>query len=68
VIAIGFLPEHLAERVEQGSLMAAGLAIQQTVVRDDNIPLDPWLAFVVVSTYAVVALALGFWAISRRDA
>ena len=68
VIAIGFLPEHLAERVEQGSLMAAGLAIQQTVVRDDNIPLDPWLAFVVVGTYAVVALALAFWAISRRDA
>ncbi len=48
--------------------MAAGLAIQQTVVRDDNIPLDPWLAFVVVGAYAVVALALGFWAISRRDA
>jgi hypothetical protein len=37
-------------------------------VRDDNIPLDPWLALVVVGSYAVVALTLGFWAISRRGA
>jgi ABC-2 type transport system permease protein len=68
VIAIGFLPEHIAERVEQASLMPAGLAIQQTVVRDDNIPLDPGMAFAVVGAYAAVALALAFWAISRRDA
>ncbi len=68
VIAIGFLPEHVAERVEQASLIGAGLAIQQTVEREDSIPLEPWQAFGVVGAYAAVALLLGLWSISRRDA
>jgi ABC-2 type transport system permease protein len=68
VIAIGFLPEHLAEHVEKGSLMAAGLGIQQTVDRPDNIPLEPGLAFAVVAAYAGVALLAALLLITRRDA
>ncbi len=37
--------------------MAAGLAIQQTVERPDNIPLGPGAAFAVVGAYAAAAFA-----------
>jgi hypothetical protein len=68
VIAVGFLPENIAEQVERYSLMSAGLAVQQTVVRPDNIPLDPAEGIAVVATYAVVALAVALLTIGRRDA
>jgi ABC-2 type transport system permease protein len=68
VIAIGFLPEHVAEPVEKVTLMPAGLAIQQTVERDDNIPLSPWAGLGVISAYAAVALLIALVSIARRDA
>jgi ABC-2 type transport system permease protein len=68
VIAIGFLPEDVAAYLEQGSLMGAGLAMQQTVERPDAIPLDPGPALAVVAAYAVGALVLALWLIARRDA
>jgi ABC-2 type transport system permease protein len=68
VIAIGFLPTSIAERVEQSSLIGAGLAIQQTAVREDNIPLEPWVAFGVVGAYATIPLLVAVWLIARRDA
>ena len=68
VIAIGFLPEHLVEPVEQVSLMGAGLAIQQTVDRPDNIPLSPSAGLGVVCAYAAGALLVALWSIRRRDA
>jgi ABC-2 type transport system permease protein len=68
VIAVGFLPESLAEPVEKSSLMAAGLAVQQTVDRPDNIPLSPWAGLAVGCAYAVGALLLALWLIARRDA
>ena len=68
VIAVNFLPDHVAEQVEKFSLMGAGLAIQQTVDRSDNIPIGPLGGLLVVAAYAVVALAIALWAISRRDA
>jgi ABC-2 type transport system permease protein len=68
VIAIGFLPESVAEYVEKGSLMAAGLALQQTVERSDNIQLAPGPALAVIAAYAVGALVLALWLIARRDA
>ena len=49
VIAIGFVPEHLGDYLEKGSLMGAGLALQQTVERPDNIPLEPGPALAVVA-------------------
>jgi len=68
VIAIGFLPENLAEPLEKSSLMGAGLALQQTVERPDNIPLDPVEGLAVVCAYGVVTLLVALWVIGRRDA
>jgi ABC-2 type transport system permease protein len=68
VIALEFLPESLAEPVEKFSLMGAGLAIQQTVERPDNIPLGPGAGMLVVSSYAAASLVVALWLIGRRDA
>lgn len=68
VIAMDFLPEHLTEPVEKFSLMGAGLALQQTVERPDNIPLSPQAGLAMVATYAAVALLGALWLIGRRDA
>ena len=68
VIAAGFLPEHLARPVEKFSLMGAGLAVQQTVDRPDNIPLSPLGGVLVIAGYAAVAMLVALWAIGRRDA
>lgn len=68
VIAIGFLPENVAEYFERFSLMGAGLSIQQTVDRPDNIPLEPWQGLAVVGAYASVALAVALVSFRTRDA
>jgi ABC-2 type transport system permease protein len=68
VIAIGFLPEHVAEWFERYSLMGAGLAIQQTVERPDNILLGPWGGLAVVIAYAAGAFLVALVTIARRDA
>jgi ABC-2 type transport system permease protein len=68
VIAISFLPDNIAEWAERGSLMAAGAALQQTVDRPDNIPLQPWTALGVMSAWAAASLLLAFLLIARRDA
>lgn len=68
VIAISFLPESLGGWVEKTSLLPAGLAVQQTVERPDNIPLGQWAGLGVVSAYAAVALTVALWLITRRDA
>jgi ABC-2 type transport system permease protein len=68
VIAIGFLPEHLVEYVEKYSLFGAGLSIQQTVERPDNIPIGPWGGLAVVTAYAALAFLVALVSIGRRDA
>ena len=68
VIAIGLLPENLAEPLEKFSLMGAGLSMQQTFERPDNIPLDPAQGLAVVAAYGVVTLLVALWVIGRRDA
>jgi ABC-2 type transport system permease protein len=68
VIAISFLPDRIADWVEKSSLVAAGLAVQQTVARPDNIPLEPWAGLAVAGAYAAVALGIGLWLVARRDA
>jgi ABC-2 type transport system permease protein len=68
VIAIDFLPDDLAEPLEKLSLLGAGLAVQQTVHRPDNIPLGPGAGLLVVASYAGVALLFALWLIGRRDA
>jgi ABC-2 type transport system permease protein len=68
VIAIGFLPENLAELLEKFSLMGAGISMQQTFDRPDNIPLEPAQGLAVVTTYGLVALLVALVVIGRRDA
>jgi ABC-2 type transport system permease protein len=68
VIAIGLLPAHAAETVEKLSLMSAGLALQQTLERPDDIPLSPIGGLAVAAAYAVGALLIAFVVIGRRDA
>jgi ABC-2 type transport system permease protein len=68
VIAIGFVPEHIADYLEKLSLMGAGISIQQTVERPDNIALAPGWGLAVVGAYAAAALAVALWSIGRRDA
>jgi len=68
VIAISFLPEQLAEPLEKFSLMGAGLAVQQTVERPDNVPIGPVGGLAVVIAYGAAALLIALWLIGRRDA
>ena len=68
VIAIGFLPENIGDQVARFSLMGAGIAVQQTMVRSDTIPISPGAGMLVVASYAAVALLVALWLISRRDA
>lgn len=68
VIALNFLPDDIADWVEKYCLMGAGLAIQQTVERKDNIQLSPEDGLLVAAAYAGVALLLALWLIGRRDA
>lgn len=68
VIALNFLPDSIADWVEKYCLMGAGLAIQQTVVREDNIPLSPEGGLLVAAAYAAVPLLPALWLIGRRDA
>ena len=48
--------------------MGAGLAMQQTVDRPDNIPLDPAEGLAVACAYGFVTLLVALWVIGRRDA
>lgn len=66
-IAVGLLPEADGELVQQLSPTIAGLAVQQTVERPDNIPLGPWVGLGVLGAYALASLVLAFWLVSRRD-
>ena len=67
VIALNFLPDSIADWVEKYCLMGAGLAIQQTVVRDDSIALSPERGLLVAAAYAAVPLLAALWLIGRRD-
>lgn len=68
VIAVGFLPENVAQQVEKFSLMGAGLATQQTFDRPDNIQIGPGGGLLVVAAYAGLAILVALWTIGRRDA
>jgi hypothetical protein len=46
---------------------AAGLAIQQTIVRFDT-AVSPWVGFAVLLAYAGAALAVAFWRLRGRNA
>ena len=67
-IAVGLLPEDAGELVQKLSPTTAGLAVQQTFDRPDNIPLAPWAGLGVLFAYALASLVLAFWLVQRRDA
>ena len=66
-IAAGLLPERAADVVMSLSPAGAGLALQQTVTRDDNVPIAPLTGLLVLAAYALVSVAAAAWLIRRRD-
>jgi hypothetical protein len=61
------LPEHVRELVQKTS-PAAGFAIQQTVPRDDALPIGPWAGLGVTFAWAAAALLVAVVLIRLRDA
>jgi ABC-2 type transport system permease protein len=62
------LPASVAHHVEQIAPMTAGLAVQQTVARTDNVPLAPWAGLTIAFAWALLALAAGTLSVRLRDA
>jgi ABC-2 type transport system permease protein len=67
LVVAPLLPEDARELVQQ-STPGAGLAVQQTVERADNLPIDPWAGVGVTFAWAAGALLLALVLIRRRDA
>jgi ABC-2 type transport system permease protein len=67
LIVAAFLPEWLGKLVIKLT-PGVGLAIQQTVERSDNFPLDPWPGLAVTFAWAVGSLLVAAWLLRRRDA
>jgi ABC-2 type transport system permease protein len=61
------LPEHTRELVQQVT-PGAGFAVQQTVPRDDALPIGPWTGLGVTFAWAAGALLLALFLIRKRDA
>jgi ABC-2 type transport system permease protein len=61
------LPEHPRELVQQLT-PGAGFAVQQTVARDDALPIGPWTGLGVTFAWAAGALLLALILFRRRDA
>jgi ABC-2 type transport system permease protein len=66
-IMIGLLPDDLADVVQSVTPMSAGLSLQQTTARADNVPIGPWAGLAVAAAWAAAALAAGFWTVRHRD-
>ena len=67
IIAVGVLPEEAGDLVQKLT-PTAGLAVQQTVERPDNIPTGPWTGLGVAFAYAFASLVVALWLVRRRDA
>jgi hypothetical protein len=61
------LPEHARELVQKAT-PGAGFAVQQTVARDDAIPIGHWTGLGVTYAWAAGGLLLALVVIRRRDA
>jgi ABC-type transport system involved in multi-copper enzyme maturation permease subunit len=73
VIALGVLPQIVAPVISPESDVwisrltpIAGLAVQQSV--NEGQVIGPWAGIGVMCAYAVVALGLAYWQLTRRDA
>ena len=67
LVVAPLLPEDVRDAVQQ-TTPGAGLAVQQTVARDDALPIGPWAGLGVTVAWAAGALLLALWLIRRRDA
>ena len=67
IIVAGVLPEDAGDLVQKLT-PTAGLAVQQTVERPDNIPTGPWAGLGVAFAYALASLGVALWLVRRRDA
>jgi ABC-2 type transport system permease protein len=68
LILINLVPMETGLKIAKWCPMFAGLSIQRTVERADSIPIAPGAGLALFCAYALVALALGFWLVGRRDA
>jgi ABC-2 type transport system permease protein len=57
----GLLPEHIGQTIEKATPMA-GIAAQE-----HGAPIDPWAGFGVTVAWAVGALVVALWLVTRRD-
>ena len=67
LIVAPLLPEQTREIVQK-TTPGAGLAVQQTIARDDALPIDPWAGLAVTFTWAAAVLLLAVLLVRRRDA
>ena len=67
LIVAPLLPDQTREIVQKAT-PGAGLAAQQTVARDDALPIGPWAGLAVTFAWAAAALLLALLLIRRRDA
>jgi ABC-2 type transport system permease protein len=68
LIVLSMLPMDIGVKIGRFCPMFAGLAIQNTVQRNDSIPIAPGAGLALFCAYAAAALGLGFWLLARRDA
>ena len=68
MVIAALLPASVAHRIEQIGPMTAGLAVQQTVERTDNVPLAPWAGLAIAFTWAIGALVAGAIRVRYSDA
>jgi ABC-2 type transport system permease protein len=68
LILINLVPMETGLKIARLCLMFAGLSIQRTIEREDSIPIAPGAGLALVCAYALIALAVGFWLLRRRDA
>ena len=68
VIAIGFLPENLAEPLEKSSLMGAASRCSRPSSARTTSRSTPHRGWPSYCAYGVVTLLVALWVIGRRDA
>jgi ABC-2 type transport system permease protein len=62
-----FLSANVREIV-LSAVPSAGIEIQSTVARADNLPVGPWGGLAVTFAWSIAALLAAFWLIGKRDA
>jgi ABC-2 type transport system permease protein len=68
LIVVSMLPMDLGLKIARFCPMFAGLAIQSTVERPDDVPISPGAGLALFCAYAAAAMAAGVWLVARRDA